>query len=64
MAIYGVFNKITNAYKKGEVRCTGEMMVLQKKNSNILFYGAYFWFDNKIILKVERSIKKAFLNEL
>ena len=43
--------------KKGVVRCPGENMLLQDKNSNILIYGAYFWFDANMILKIDRSIK-------
>ena len=43
---------------KGEVRCPGEIMLIQDKNSNILIYGAYFWFDTKMILKIEMSIKR------
>ena len=47
--------------KKGEVRCPGEIMLLQDKNSNILIYGAYFWFDTKIIIKIEIFIKRGFV---
>ena len=46
--------------KKGEVGCPGEIMLLQDKNSNILIYGAYFWFDTKMIIKIEISIKRGF----
>ena len=46
--------------KKGEVKCPRGIMLLQDNNSNILIYGAYFWFDTKIILKIERSIKRGF----
>ena len=45
---------------KSEVRCSGEIMLLQDNNSNILIYGAYFWFDTKMILKIERSIKRVY----
>ena len=34
--------------------------VTQDKNSNILIYAAYFWFDTKMIIKIERSIKRGF----
>ena len=44
--------------KKGEVRYPGEIMLLQDKNSNILVYGAYFWFDTNMILEIDRSIKR------
>ena len=37
-----------------------ESMLLQDKNSNILIYGAYFWFDTKMILKIDISIKRGF----
>ena len=61
MDIHGVFNKIMKlSISKGEVRCPGEIMLLQDKNSNILIYGAYFWFDTKMILKIERSITRVF----
>ena len=46
--------------KKGEVRCLGEIMLLQYKNSNILIYGAYFWFDTKMIIKIEIYIKRGY----
>ena len=49
---------------KGEVRCPGEIMLLQDKNSNILIYGNYLWFDTNIILKIERSIKRVCLTYL
>ena len=48
--------------KKGEFRCPGEIMLLQDKNSNVLFYGEYFWFDTKIINKIEIPIKRNFLH--
>ena len=35
-----------------------ESMLLQDKNSNILIYGAYFWFDTKIIIKIEIFINR------
>ena len=37
-----------------------ESMLLQDKNSNILIYGAYFWFDTNMILKIERYIKRGY----
>ena len=61
MPIHGVFNKIIKmSISKGEVRCPGEIMLLQDKNSNILIYGAFFEYDTNIILKIERSIKRVF----
>ena len=36
-------------------------MLLQDKNSTILIHGAYFWFDTKMIIKIEISIKRGFL---
>ena len=47
--------------KKGEVRYPGEIMLLQDKNSNILVYGAYFWFDTKMIIKIEIFLKRIFV---
>ena len=43
---------------KGEVRCPGGIMLIQDKNSNILIYGACFWFDTKMILIIEIFIKR------
>ena len=45
--------------KKGEVGCPGEIMLLQDKNSNILIYCAYFWFDTKMIIEIEIYIKRS-----
>ena len=47
--------------KKGEVRYLGRRMLLQDKDSTILIYGAHFWFDTKMILRIERSINRGFL---
>ena len=46
---------------KGEVRCPGE---IQDKNSNILIYGVHFWFDIKMILRIDRSIKRGYFAKL
>ena len=37
-----------------------ESMLLQDKNSNILMYGAYFWIDTKMILRIDISIMRGF----
>ena len=60
MDIHGVINRIIKFLFKGEVRCPGESMLLQDKNSNILIYGVNFWFDTNIIIKIEISIKRGF----